>query len=340
MVLNVDWAKKFFSKRIERYFPGAKKLLDIDIKIKRNFRGKFRNMSLEYKLDILFGNHSQTKIVRAKINSQHLNPKRHYQALCFLAKNGFLNSIPRPLDYISSLNMVLYEDLKGESFQDMLASHKNINVLFDKSSDIAKLLYRLHHLPIKNKNSFFQGGKQFELSLRRHWAFLVRKCAPNFYPKMRYLLDKVWQEKKKQNISSVSCSFTLIHGDFHWGNILLSEQGKIGFLDFGNSRLDDPLIDVASFVVQTESMFRYYCPKKEKLKQKIINQFLDTYFPKKMSPDFEKRLLYFEVNQYLQMAAIHSFVESDLNAKVEGVKALMSGAEEKLNQLENLRIKQ
>ncbi|OQB44280.1 MAG: Phosphotransferase enzyme family protein [Parcubacteria group bacterium ADurb.Bin159] len=332
--LDINWARDFFSPRIKKYFPGAQKLLNLDIKINRNFRGKFRNISLQYNLDIAFKNKKKTKIVRAKINSLHLCPKRHYQSLCFLEENGFTGLVSHPLDYISSLNMILYENLEGINFQNMLEEHKNLNPLLTNTPAIANFLYKLHHLPIppKSRNLFRKGGEYLELSSRRHWAFLVRKCAPEFYPQMRYLLDELWQEKKKQGISYKG-PLVLIHRDFHWGNIILIEQGKIGVIDFGDSCLDDPLIDVASFIVQTESMFRYYCPSKERIKNKIIDSFCENYFQKNISDLEKKRLFYLKSNKYLQIAAIHAFIEPNPQYKSQGLKILLEKAEESLNNL-------
>ena len=332
LALNPDWADNFFSRRIKKYFPGARDLLNIEPEIVRNFRGKFRNMSMKYKLYISFKNRKEAKIVRAKLNSQHLNPKRHCQALCFLKKNGFSGLVPRVLDYIPSLNMCLYEELLGKSFQDILANHENLSPLIENACAIAGFLYRLHHLPIKNKPSFRRAGNDFELSCRRHWAFLVRKCAPQFSFKMREILDNLWKEKKKREIQYKG-ALALVHGDFHWGNIVLKKRKKIGILDFGDSRLDDPLVDVASFVVQTESMFRYYCPNQNKLKESIIRKFLGHYFKNGISKKEEVRLFYLQANKYLQMAAIHAFMEPNPEFKVQGLEALLGEAEVKLNHL-------
>jgi len=335
-VIKDDWVYFFFRGRVKKYFPDADKLLAVKTEIIRNFRGKFRNLSLRYTLTYLKkDNRKKQGVLRAKINTLHLNPKRHYLTLCFLKEQGFGKYISDPVDYIADLNLFLYKELKGECFQDFLSTHKNLNLLLSATPKISNFIYRVHSLPVKPSPKFRVAEKDFEKSCRYHWSFLVRKCAPAFFPKMRALLDEVWKQRSKKNITYKK-PLSLIHGDFHWGNIILVTKNRVGFLDFGDSKLSDPFVDLASFIVQTESMFRYYCPNKDKLKQAIIKKFLQNYFKRDLTKQEQAKLLYFEANQYLQIAAVHAFIEPNPVYKKQGLETLLGAAEKKIDLLKSL----
>lgn len=331
-VLNSLWAKKFFKKRAKKYFPGAK-FIDVQIKLVRNFRGKFRNLALKYLLTLEIKGKKKTKLVRARIDTLHNNPARQYQFLKYLYSRGFKNTIARPLEYIPSLNMLLYEDLPGMPFQVLLEEHKNLQLLLRLTPQIADWLKKFHKLKISSRNQFIARDIKVEKKDRRHWLFLMRKCAPEFYRPTKEILDHCWEIRLKNKAFLKPKHFSLAHGDFHWGNIISRNNKKIGVLDFSDSLLADPLEDAARFMTQTWSMFRYYAPKQQALGQKIVEKFLKCYF--KDSPNAEEsvRLYYFATNSLMQMAAIQSLVETHEPAKQKSIKILLKEAKNKLKSI-------
>lgn len=330
-VLEYAWAKRFFKSRVKGYFPEAK-FLDVKIELVRNFRGKFRNLAIKYLLIVGIKEGKKTKLIRARIDTLHNNPARQYQFLKYLYSRGFKNTIARPLEYMPSLNMLLYEDLPGIPFQSLLEEHKNLQSLLQLTPQITSWLKRFHKLKITSPKQFISRDIKVEKKDRQHWLFLLRKCAPEFYLVTKEILDDCWQLRKKSNAFIKPKDFSLVHGDFHWGNIISKANRKIGVLDFSDSLLADPLEDVARFMTQTWSMFRYYAPKKQSLGRKIVAKFLKCYFKKKPGSQELIRLYYFATNSLVQMAAIQALVETHEPAKKRSIEALLKEARRKLKE--------
>lgn len=329
-LLEKNWMKRFFAKRIRKYFPKARKINDLEIEILRNFLGKFKNLTVRYKLFLDFKNYQKRENVLAKINALTLTPKRCFMVAKILEKNNFLD-IPLVLDYLPSFNTFFYKEVKGECLQDLLQK-KEINKILKIIPQIAFLLKKFHSLKIKN--FFIIKDKKEELKEYRHWLFLMRKCAPRFekrFKKIYYFL-KNFKEKNKE-IFLKEKDYLLTHNDFQFGNIILSGK-KIKIIDFSESDLYEPLNDVGCFLSQTESMLRYYLPKKFLIYQKRIeNLFLKNYFGRKIKKEEEMKIRFFKIRNFLQMAAILSFVIWPKRAKNFAVIKSLNLAEREVKQL-------
>ena len=240
--------------------------------------------------------------------------------------------MPVPLDYFKPLNIFFYQEAPGISFEELF--WKKISVQHLKFiSLIAKYLKQIHQtpqprfLPVKD----IQKQKQE----RRHWFFLVKKCGSKFCPEFSRLLKALWVFKQKnQNIFLKSSQFKIVHGDFHWGNIIKNKD-QIIIIDFGYAFAGDNLEDVGGFLAQNDSMFRYYAPDFLSRAEKIRKLFLKSYFDSQGGPTEEenRHLLYFEIQKILEMAAILSLVEPNQEYKERGLTKLLSEAETKLKLL-------
>ena len=340
--LDQEYMLSFFQKRKQDFLPANENLINCKIDLIRNFRNKFRNMSLQYELTTNKGK----RIVRARTHKYQDIPKREWNILNYLKKSGFGKSIPQPLAYLRPLNMFFYLEASGCSFEELLCQRK-IGSFLKFTPLIAKWLSQIHCL---NKKLGFLPIKtlQEQRRERRHWFFLVRKCVPKFYPCFSHILKEIWGFKQKNKDLSV-----LVHGDFHWGNIIkihpvksaeggaakpqfnrVKNQFKV--IDIGTCFLGDPLEDVGGFLAQNDSMFRYYAPRLKKNGQKIREVFLKNYFRKTPTKSQKVHLLYFEIQKILEMAAILGFLEPNEESKNQGMKRLLTEAEKKLGELSKI----
>lgn len=322
--LNKEYMFSYFNKRKQKFLPKNMKLLDINIDLVRNFRGKFRNMSLRYELITNKGK----RIVRAKINKYQDVPQREWQTLVFVKKYGLGRNVSLPLDYFKPLNIFFYLETPGISFEKLL-SQKKLRYHSQFITPIAQWLRRIHSI---KKRPYFLPVKtiQQERLERRHWFFLVKKCGPSFYPRFSRVLKALWNFKQKNNNIFIGPKqFSLVHGDFHWGNIIRNKD-QFRVIDFGYAFLGDRLEDVGAFLAQNDSMFRYYSPDFISRAQKIRHTFIKKYFGKKLNNNQQIRLLYFEIQKILQMAAILVFIEPNKEYKKRGVTKLLKITEEKL----------
>ncbi|MCH7759400.1 phosphotransferase, partial [Patescibacteria group bacterium] len=141
-------------------------------------------------------------------------------------------------------------------------------------------------------------------------------------------------KQKNKNLFLKSSQFKIVHGDFHWGNII-KDKDQIRIIDFGYAFAGDKFEDVGGFLAQNDSMFRYYAPNFITRAEKIRRLFLKSYFSSPGGPTAEenRHLLYFEIQKILEMAAILSFVESNQEYKDRGLTKLLLEAKTKLKLL-------
>lgn len=333
-LLNEQQARKIFFPIIKKYFSGLKKIDDFKIEILRNFLGKFRNLTVRYIFLLNFGKIKKEERILAKINTLALASKKWFEACKILKKRGFIE-IPEVLDYLPGFNTVLYREIKGESLQDLLGQ-KKISKILKVIPKIALTLKNFHFLKIKKL--FIVKNKKEEKREHQHWLFLIKKCAPRFakrFKKIYYSLIRF--KEKNKSLFLEEKDYILTHGDFHFGNIILTNNG-IKIIDFSETEIYDPLNDVASFLSQTESMLKYYFPKKFLIYQKKIeNLFLRNYFNRKMKREEGTRINFFKVRNFLQIAAILSLMTWPPKDKILAVKKSLNLAEKELKIIQNTK---
>jgi len=326
--LDKEYMFSLFKKRKEKFLARGEKLTDLNIELVRNFREKFRNMSLKY---VLFTTKGK-RVFRAKIHKYQDISEKEWELLNWLRKLSFKQGICCPLYYFRPLNIFFYEDVPGISFEELLSQHR-IKKLLEITPRIAKWLKKFHSTSGKKRFLSVKNLKE-ELKERRHWYFLVRKCAPSFYKDFSRLLKDLWKFRE-----SFSSPESLVHSDFHWGNIIKIKNQKstinnqFRVIDFGYAFYGDPLEDVGGFLAQNDSMFRYYGHGFLKKGREIKEIFLKNYFQKKLSESEKNRLAYFEIKKILEMAAILALVESNEDNKARGITTLLKEAEKKIERL-------
>lgn len=331
--LDKDYMFSFFKKKKGKFLNKKEQLIDLEVKLVRNFREKFRNMSLKYELITNYGR----KTIRARIHKFQDSPLRDGRVLKFLKGHGLGKNIPRFLYYYKPLNILFYLETPGISLEILLAS-KKVNSLLKFAPKIAVYLRKIHNL--RQKPSFLpiKDVKQ-EKKEHRHWFFLVRKCGPELYPRFFLLLKELWLLRRdKKELFLTSSGFGLVHSDFHWGNIVC-HGNRFFFIDFCYAFYGDSLEDVGGFLAQNDSMFRYYAPRFISKAKKIRQSFLKAYFRGAPDKSQQFRLLYFEIRKILEMAAILSLVETNKDNKVKGMERLLKEAEEKMEELKAFMIK-
>jgi len=328
-LLNQKSAEKILIPLFLKKYKNFKKVNLVKIEILRNFLGKFKNLTVRYKL---VSKKKEINIL-AKINALTLAPRKWYQVVKILEGKNF-KEIPEIFGYLKRYNTVFYKEIEGESLQDLL-SKKKIRIILKLVPQIAKILKKFHSLKIKK--FFIVKNKKEEKKEHRHWLFLIKKCAPKFLKRFKKIYYSLIKFKKRKAIFFLKeKDYILTHGDFHFGNLILTDR-KIKIIDFSESELYDPLNDVACFLSQSDSMLRYYFPKNFKnYHKKVENLFLKNYFKKGLNKEEKKRIGFFKVRNFLQMAAILSIVVWPKKDKILAVKKSLDLAEKELNRLYEL----
>ena len=330
-ILNKEYMFLFFKKRNKKFLLRNEQLIDLKIHLVRNFRNKFRNMSLRYELITS----KRKKFIRARTHMHQDLPEREWKIANALKEQGLGKNVIPVIDYFRPLNILFYSEIPGNSFEELFPE-KKFNSFIKATPLIAQWLKRIHSL--KQKSGFLPiKDLSQEKKERRHWFFLIKKCTPQFYPIFNKLLKELWTFRlKNSNYFLNKSQFRLVHSDFHWGNIIKNKNQFI-VIDFCYGFYGDPLEDIGGFLAQNDSMFRYHAVEFLPIADKIRKSFLKNYFQRPLLQSEQARLLYFEIQKKLEMAAILGFLEPDEESKIKGMTALFEIVEEKLAQLKKIK---
>jgi thiamine kinase-like enzyme len=195
--------------------------------------------------------------------------------------------IAKPLYYFSDYGLFVYKTAKGESFGEIL-KHKSLS---DKNKEkkikkATKYLAELHKVDMTNieKRNFLTKNNIFT-----HLNFLeefVKWGREEHEVRIKNAIKKVKKEIK--NFSDIKK--TLIHGDFQIENFIFNKD-EMKLIDFDDSELNDPLVDVGNFLVQifyggimgeSTDFFRgvfleEYLKTNEQLDRRFLNERLNLY---------------------------------------------------------------
>lgn len=322
-LLDAILMESFFKRHYRRYFKGARGFHFLGIKKIRRFIGG-RSISASYFLKVKIGHRQEIKIVngraRQRLSTDENNPYRQFVVLKYLYAHGFKKYIPRPLDYLPSYNLLLYEHVEGVPLQQKLAQ-KEIKKVLAFIPQIVTWLKKLHQVKLKDKRLLLRDRK-VEVRETRHALYLVRKYYPQGLPAFRKIIKNLnflrW--KNRNLFLKEKRDFSLCHYDVHFGNFLANDS-RLKVIDFGDACLCDPLADLACFLVQTETMFDYYLGGQAlKVLEKVRREILNLYFRRAMNKNEIFRLKYFEIRRLASMVANLVFVEG----KEEVKKKMMS----------------
>ena len=141
-ILDKKYIQNIFEKKKKTFFPSKKgKILRVEIK-KTSPDWAERTCLAQYK--IFFSNNS-FKTVRgtAKVDGSR---KWSYRVMNYLYENGFKKGrflVPKPLDYIGTNDLFIYEEVQGEPLSQIIDKNQYSSKL---SKDIAIFLFKIHSL--------------------------------------------------------------------------------------------------------------------------------------------------------------------------------------------------
>ena len=331
--------ENFFKKRYKRYYQGAENCHFLGIKrIKRFIGGK--SISASYFLKLKIGDQKKIKIINGRARQRLLtdenNPQRHFLVLKHLHSCGFGEDVPRPLDYIPSYNLLLYENIEGEALQHKLIKNE-VDVVLNFIPRIISWLKKLHQLRIKDKRILLRDRKA-ETRESRHALFLVRKYYSKGLVFLRKTINKInslW--RKKKNLFLKKENYSLCHYDVHFGNFLIDKQ-KLKVIDFSDACFYDYFADLACFLTQVESMLEYYVPSKVKIiLPKIKKQIINLYLGRQLTSEESFRLKYFEIRRLVLMLANLIFVERDEKSKKKILDNFKKRIDSRLKKIDPVR---
>ncbi len=266
--IDPEFVKQRLSEKKDDFFPDrkGKKIEKIDIK----------RVSPEWAKETCLVRYTMgfedgiEKIVRgtAKAKSSKVDVWEtmvHLHANIDRSKNL---SIPRPLEYMEDIGMLLYEEAPGTPLVMLLqiGSEKEKTDAMERS---AEWLAWLHEVPAENKKipkALFIGSSGYKKTLKE-----ARENIPE-------IEDKIIPDGKVNFIDRIwSPVDSIIHNDFYPGNSVVGEEEFFG-IDFDRAGYGPPLMDVAalySFFDFSKSMWPHKMSDDEAKELKRV--FLEKY---------------------------------------------------------------
>jgi aminoglycoside phosphotransferase (APT) family kinase protein len=178
-----------------------------------------------------------------------------YAALKYLWAGNFPNSdfdLPEPLFYSEYFRGTFYRGLDGEP---LLRYIKNKDYIQTEKivARAAELFARLHTLPISPTANFNPINSHIK-TVVPGTAKIYSEMGARYHNKYDEDLRLIYSHliSREEEFLSSDASLTLIHGDAHPENIIVTLSGKTGLIDFSDMCLGDFARDLGAFCQQLE----------------------------------------------------------------------------------------
>lgn len=153
--------------------------------------------------------------------------------------------ISQPLRFYQPHHLYIYKKTLGQSLAEKIESGSlNKKQITSCIKQAAQVLASLHALPTTkfDKISF---TNNYNIKQQIKWLDYHLQRQPNFKNKINLVLVK----KIKRLSQAKPKKLSFIHGDFQLQNLII-KNSKIKLIDFDNSEINDPAIDVGNFLNQ------------------------------------------------------------------------------------------
>jgi thiamine kinase-like enzyme len=316
-ILEKNYIKKIFKKRIDFYFPQLKSKKISDIEIER-ISPVWTKKTCLARYEIIFFDSSK-KIIRASANIDN-SKKRTFKIMKYLYENGFNKGkfqVPKPLDYIDEVGALFYKEADGLPLALLMEKYETPPLVFE---DLAQFLFKLHSFDseIKERAIIFNLG---------HYRKIFKKIK-KFFPKISpYIIP----ENKISFVDKLNKSLGFLHGDFYPGNILIDQKGEITIIDFDRSGVGPSFLDIASLSASLDfpkSVWPISVSKKLKLdwKEEFLRKYcqLSDFDFEKITRQLNKFLIKIYLDQvyFLSAFIFEGWNEIDLKTKNEFSKKI------------------
>ena len=129
---------------------------------------------------------------------------------------------------------VLVEAVDGERIEKVIGGTSAI----DLATSAVAVLRRLHELPVASTGIGDEDPQPLKAELAR-WAWLMERAPEELTGRAPILGGLLEERRPEERIP------TLVHGDYHYGNMLFRGPEVVGVLDLEIAQLGQPLLDLA-----------------------------------------------------------------------------------------------
>lgn len=204
----------------------------------------------------------------------HTHSKKTHAFLHAIWKNVFAQKrflkTPRPIAYLPSIDLFLYEAFLGERLRDVLERRPlpvaEMTFLLTQS---AQWLAALHRMPVPASTPF-----------RRAAAFsrtnIIRALSPTLSTHERRELNRNLHMLLTVLLPSLPRRVSFVHRDPHIANIIIDRPARrLAIIDYSESGIGEPMVDVATMIAHLRiALHSFYTQREIEL---FSERFLDSY---------------------------------------------------------------
>lgn len=248
--LSADVMRRAFQSRLKSIHPAARRVLSVQVQRIGGFEDRSFKLRFVVRLELWNG---RTKIVRLRGSNELQDQSRRqaYETMKFLWRHGFASGalqIARPITYFLHWRLLVYEEADGETLLSRLRRR-------DRSArrDIQRAALWLAKLHRQSTHGLQLSDRR--IGQKRYWIQaldLLHDLKSEEWMTLRRTVRRVIVFEDGLAKKSPR---SLVHFDFHPGNILVNRQ-IISVVDFTDTRISHPLVDVGTFLAQLDLLFR------------------------------------------------------------------------------------
>lgn len=195
-------------------------------------------------------------------DSEHpLSKEKTHLLLAYLWNNGFSKPpifVSEPIIFDRRQRLILYKLFNGKTLSSIVQKKRggSPKTPFQYVGEWAAEFHKLPPLLGIPRNT-----DAFDENEHRKHCRTFASSAPGFFSGSDLRIAKKISGsalKKRAQIRKNPRCRSMVHDDFHTQNIIVSpEQNSVAVIDFDKARVDDPLDDVAEFLIRLDSELFY-----------------------------------------------------------------------------------
>jgi len=249
-ISDPNYCRRLFLPYKKRVNKNAKTILSVKAKRLGGFLD--RSYHIRYSVLVKKIDGKKETVAFHALSSPDPTRLQSWRIMDYLWKRNFSSgnySIPEPIAYFKKHSMVITRKIKGESLFEILEK-KSFQEIFLALKKSASWLKKLHTTPLYHFRDVFSSSYS-----QIYWQEQLRILKKGFAHKFKFLKRVIneildWEDRNRKTANRV-----ITHHDFHPKNIFLGER-KIWVLDFSESRLSRPIVDILSFLCQLDFINR------------------------------------------------------------------------------------
>lgn len=237
--------RRAFQTRLHSLEPRARRVLHVRVEKLGGFEQQ--SYKLRYRVTLQMPHGRRTLRLRGSSEAQDETRRQSYEIMKFLWNHGFDHGpfqVARPVTFYKRWRLLVYEEASGKTLTQQLRQHPA--TAGRTLQRVSGWLAKLHsHSPRTIRLAYNQAGR------KQYWQNALRLLNGFSAEDASRLRRNIQQIMRQEDRYATQRKRKLVHHDFHPGNILISPH-SIVVVDFTESRLSHPLIDVATMAIQLE----------------------------------------------------------------------------------------